>query len=160
MRHSLFIFIVLIAAVFSNAKTPTRQDLIRELTGQEAWTDVDAYGRIIQLSRENKLREALDAVKAFEQVFPKSSLLAQVKIAQANVFVAQAKYGRAIAALDSVEKNEPQSLKMPAVILLKSQIYEKWGLQDLAREKKEQVIRRFAGSPESFQAGYSLKSAR
>lgn len=160
MQHVGICLLICFFSFFSGAKELTKQELIRELTGKEAWSDLDFYGRIVQLSRENKTSEVLSSIKSFERDFAQSSLIPNVKIIQAKAFVTQGKFGRAIATLDFIEKNHPNSAKMPSVVLLKSQIYERWGLHDLASEKRQQVIRRFAGSPESFQAGYSLKTTR
>ncbi len=139
-----------------------KQALILELTGQPSKikTDLDYYSEIATAYQSNNLAEFKIKAQKFLEKYPHSTIADNTLFLMGRSALDSADYNQALKHFSSVLHTYPKGHKVVSARFYTGVVYKKMNLSHQARNVFLDVIKKYQGSPESYQASTELRLLR
>lgn len=133
--------------------------LLSELKGNkiQAKTDVELYDLMVKAYGDRKQDLLKLYIKDFELRFTKSHLLDNAWYLMSLALSENSEYYAALQYLQKIENFSPRGDRASQAKLTKALMYKKMGLNDISASNMKELIKKYPGSPESYQAVNELK---
>lgn len=142
--------IALLTANFAEAAVPKKMNAFED--GERL-----VYTRVVEAYRKNDLRNLIANRVLLEKNYPNSVHLDNAYYLSGMMEFHNNRMAEAVKSFGTVRRRFPQSNKRPAALFGLAMSYRKLGLQPIANNIMNEIIREYPGSPESQRAWAQLK---
>ncbi len=118
------------------------------------------YDSSIKLYDQRKYKESAAAFKDFSTTFPKHKMAGNARFWEGESYFEMKDYPRAALAYQEVIEKFPGSSKVQAAMLKQGLALQNAGKKDAAKERLNDLIKRYPGSPEASRAKQFLATGK